>query len=237
MLPRMGRKREPLVCEHIEKLSSDMLEHYPDIIREIVARRHGVYALYKKGRLYYVGLAINLRNRLRAHMRDRHKGLWDTFNVYLTINHRHLKELESLVIRIAKPKGNAQGGKFARSRNLMPKVRKQWRQETQRMLRRLTGRDSDDTDDIESLDHSSPDLAGLVARPFWIRATYKKKAYKARVRRNGTIRLKSRIFDSPSDAARAVVGYAANGWSFWRYERAPGQWIRLREIRRSGGRR
>jgi type I restriction-modification system DNA methylase subunit len=35
-------------------------------------RRHGVYALYRGNRLYYVGLASNLRSRLNTHLRDRH---------------------------------------------------------------------------------------------------------------------------------------------------------------------
>ena len=113
-------RRNPLVCQFVENLSSAALERYADIIRDLVGRQHGVYALYRRDKLYYVGLATNLRGRLRGHLRDRHKGLWDRFSVYLTIDHRHLRELESLVIRIAQPKGNKQRGKFARSENLMP---------------------------------------------------------------------------------------------------------------------
>jgi len=54
----------------------------------------------------------------------------------------------------------------------------------------------------------------------------------ARVRRDGSIRIGGRTFKSPSLAAATCVGHAINGWWFWKYERAPGDWVRLREPRR-----
>src|SRR3989338_8633315 len=103
-------KQKSLVCQHLEKISGDVLGKYKDMIREYVKRRHGVYALYRKNRLQYVGLASNLRSRLATHLRDRLAGTWDHFSVYLTVGDDHLKELESLVLRIASPKGNKQIG-------------------------------------------------------------------------------------------------------------------------------
>jgi hypothetical protein len=38
--------------------------------------------------------------RLKGHLRDCHKGLWDRFSVYLTSDAEHIKELESLLLRI-----------------------------------------------------------------------------------------------------------------------------------------
>jgi len=73
-----------------------------------------VYALYKRSKLYYVGLAKDLK----AHLNDRHGQSWDRFSVYLTIGDEHLKELESLILRIVKPKGNKVKGKFAKSQDL-----------------------------------------------------------------------------------------------------------------------
>ena len=74
-----------LVCQHLEHISRDALETYQRIIKSFVKGRHGIYALYKKDKLYYVGLASNLRNRLKHHLRDRHANRWDRFSVYLTI--------------------------------------------------------------------------------------------------------------------------------------------------------
>ena len=78
-------KRAQLVSQHLENISHEALSKYQDVIRSYVRGRQGIYALYRKNELYYVGLAGNLRSRLRSHLRDRHKKLWDRFSVYLTI--------------------------------------------------------------------------------------------------------------------------------------------------------
>ena len=86
----MARQAQ-LVSQHLENISHEALSKYQDVIRTYVRGRQGIYALYRKNELYYVGLAGNLRSRLRAHLRDRHKKLWDRFSVYLTIGDSHLK--------------------------------------------------------------------------------------------------------------------------------------------------
>jgi hypothetical protein len=115
------QKKNGLVCQHLEHISVRALDQYQSIIRAYVRHREGVYALYRKRRLYYVGLASDLKWRLGAHLKDRHKEKWDSFSVYLTVNDQHLKELESLMLRVIlpKPKGNKQSGKFAMSENLL----------------------------------------------------------------------------------------------------------------------
>lgn len=88
------------------------------MIRDYVKGRQGVYALYKGTRLYYVGLASNLRSRLRAHVKDRHANAWDFFSMYLTVEEEHLRELEALVLRITMPSGNRSKTKFSKSQDL-----------------------------------------------------------------------------------------------------------------------
>ena len=58
------RKLKPLVCQHLENVSRDLLEQNQEIVRQYVRHRQGVYALYRRGKIYYVGLAGNLRSRL-----------------------------------------------------------------------------------------------------------------------------------------------------------------------------
>src|ERR1700722_2365049 len=101
-------KRNPLVCQHLENIAREVLEQRQDIIRQYVRHRQGVYALYRRGEIYYVGLASNLRSRLAHHMKDRHQDSWDRFSVYVTIGDSHIREMESLIIRILKPPGNKQ---------------------------------------------------------------------------------------------------------------------------------
>ena len=130
----MRIKRQPLVCQFLEHASSQVLETHGSHLRDLVGRSHGVYSLYKRDRLYYVGLASNLRGRLDQHLRDRHKGLWDNFSVYLTLDSGFMKELESLVLRIAKPAGNKQRGKFTKAQSLLKTIKRRIKdeQETER---------------------------------------------------------------------------------------------------------
>src|SRR6266849_8532644 len=112
------RKRKPLVWQHLENVSRDLLEQNQEIVRHHLRHRQGVYALYRRGEIYCVGLAGNLRSRLAHHLKDRHHESWDRFSVYLTIGDSHLRALESLILRIVKPAGNKLKGKFAKSEDL-----------------------------------------------------------------------------------------------------------------------
>ena len=72
MAAKKRRQRPALVSAYLEGVSAKALESYQDIIRDLIVREQGFYALYKGKRLYYVGLASNLRRRIRQHLRDRY---------------------------------------------------------------------------------------------------------------------------------------------------------------------
>ncbi len=227
-------KLEHLVCQHLENISSEALEKYQGIIRQYVRRRNGIYALYRGDRLYYVGLAHNLRSRLKTHLRDRHRKLWNRFSVYLTIGSEHMKELESLVLRISKPIGNKVKGKFSRSENLHRLFAKDIRNSQKDEFNQILGRkmiklvlDGKDRKGGKAV------LEKYIQKNLRLRTKYKGKICKASVRRNGIIVLKGRKFYSPSTAGKSIVskGTAVNGWYFWEYERAPGDWVCLNELR------
>lgn len=230
------KRRAQLVCQHLENISRAALEEHQDIVRQFVRSRQGVYALYRKGKLYYVGLATNLRNRLKHHLKDRHGASWDRFSVYLTIGDHHLRELESLMLRVMKPAGNKQKGKFARSEDLFRKFRRAMRLTYQAAIDELLGQTRHTKDDIrpDPKDNGrTPALAEFVTRPMPIRARTRGQTVTARVRRDGRIRFNGKIYNSPSLAGRAARGNkaAVNGWFFWRFERAPGDWVALNHLR------
>jgi hypothetical protein len=115
----MGQaKKGVFFLGHIEEISWKAFENYPEVLREMIRGKSGIYALYHNGNLYYVGLASNLMGRLKAHLKDRHDGHWERFSVYLTADDRNLKELESLLLRITRRSGNAVSGKLSGSKNL-----------------------------------------------------------------------------------------------------------------------
>lgn len=225
-----------LVCQHLENISGEALDKYQSIVRRYVRRRQGVYALYRRGKLYYVGLASNLRSRLKLHLKDRHGGSWDRFSVYLTIKDAHLRELEALILRIVKPAGNKQRARFPRSEDIRRKFARDIRQCQREEFGDIIGKASKPEDEQEETDAQEgrqPVLAGYIKGPLNLRARFKGKLLRARVRRDGRIRFARKLYDSPSAAGTvACGGKRCGGWTFWEYERARGDWVRLDELRR-----
>ena len=220
-------KSKSLVCQHLENLSRSALEEHQDLIREYVRHRHGVYALYRRGKLYYVGLASNLRTRLAHHLKDRHHESWDRFSVYLTIGDSHLRELESLILRIARPAGNKQKGKFAKSEDLRRRFKRDWYAEM-RLPKPIR-----QTRPASKVDGRKPVLAQYLNGPKVLRTHYKGKTLRAFVRKSGLIWFGGKSFTSPSQAgAHAQKRRSCNGWVFWQYERAPGDWVLLDNLRK-----
>ena len=227
-------KRTPLVCQQLENISREALGKYQNIIRQYVRRRYGVYALYRRGKLQYVGLASNLRSRLSRHLRDRHQDSWDRFSVYLTIGDTHLKELEALILRIVKPAGNKVKGKFAKCEDIRKKFARDVRQRQRNELKSLLGKGSVEEKNKKDAQGSKKTImANYVKSPIKLQAVFKGNTLMARVRRDGLIRFRRKIYSSPSLAAAAACKRpTCNGWTFWRYERAPGDWVRLNELRK-----
>src|SRR6266496_1008783 len=217
----MRRSKKPkLVSQYLESISSEAFEKHADVIRRFVRGRNGVYALYRRGKLYYSGLASDLRGRLRQHSRDRHKQLWDTFSVYLTIGDQHLRELESLILRVAQPPGNRQLGKFSGAQNLNrafgAEIARKQRAERDRILGRESLRE---------------EIKQGLTRSRRIRGRFKGKFVKARLRADNRVRMKGKLYTSPSAAASTIRKGPTNRWSFWHYERGPGDWVPIDELR------
>ena len=127
------------MSQYLEGLSSDVFELYQDLIKQYARGRHGIYALYRNDRLYYVGLAQNMPSRVRTHLRDRHRRLWNRFSIYLTIDDRHMRELEALLLRITPTPGNKMKGSFAKAENLRAKLTREIRARQQAELDDLIG--------------------------------------------------------------------------------------------------
>ncbi len=227
-------KQKKLVLQHLEKISWRVLEDYPKIIKEMIHGKSGVYALYRKDKLYYVGLATNLMGRLKTHLKDRHHGAWDRFSVYLTVHDEHIKELESLILRISNPTGNKTGGKFSESNNLRSTLNQE-----------IKGFDADKRAALicgkieiqrrKSKMHKSKGtkiLVGIANKRIPLRAKYKGEEYRATLRIDGMIGYNGEKYPSPSAAGRAIIKRACNGWWFWHYKNEKGEWVRLDEIRK-----
>ncbi len=244
------RKSRGLVIGHLERISSNVFERYRRLITDLVGGKHGIYALYRNDNLYYVGLATNLRGRVNQHLRDRHKGKWTHFSLYLARSERHMKELESLALRIADPKGNKVRGRLKGAIDLRPGLKKKLRQEALREIGILMGDGKKAAEKPLKKRKSAKmvaagkkaaatrrksgkniSLKGKISSKS-LRRKYKGKMYYCWVLPSGRIKHDGKIYDTPSAAARAVRRKTTNGWNFWRYKKSKGKWVLLAELRK-----
>ena len=231
-----------ILRHHLEYLSGEVFEEYPEVVRELIRGRSGVYALYRGVRLYYVGLATNLMTRVKHHFKDRHQRRWDHFSVYLTDDSDHMRELESLLLRIANPPGNQIVGRLGKSGDLHDDFERRAQElEATRLSRLLgTGRGSKGhkvSKGPKSSKGAAPASRGSATggKVFvLLRRTYKGKAFKAYLRADGTVKLGHKVYSSPSGAACAVVGRTANGWTFWKRLDESRNWVPLDSLRKKG---
>ncbi len=231
----MPGRKDRLVREHLENVAGDVLGDYPKIIESLAGGRNGIYALYRGDRLYYVGLATDLRLRLKQHLRDRLSNKWDRFSVYVTADDRHLHEIEALILRIGKPRGNRTRPRLPGSQSLGPElrrlVRERQRQQADHIIGRTAGKGGGPQRDRGKRRSTRLPLSQSVKRQRNIRLVHEGKTHVAKVHPDGTIHYRGREFTSPSGAAGAIMGVSVNGWRVWEYQRRPGKWAPLRRLR------
>ncbi len=113
-----------LVRGFLEKKDRKGFELLLPRYREVIGDSSGIYALYKGDKLYYVGLAQNLLNRVDWHTRDRHRNRWDKVSFFVIEKHKYSKDIETVILRIAEPRGNGTRGKFEGHHELQDRLNK-----------------------------------------------------------------------------------------------------------------
>jgi len=247
----MRRTRgDGLIESHLERISHETLDRHFRAIAEEIGTSHGLYALYLGERLYYVGIASDLKGRVRRHLADRHRRRWDRFSLYLVRRREHIRDLESLLIRIARPQGNRQRGTLQNAQSLRERIMKRARAAEEARLQAMFGDESPRIRPRRSAParpvrrrrqvssiHGRLSLAGLLdADRTPLRAEYKGQTYAAIALADGRIRFRGRFFDSPSGAGTAATGGPIDGWHFWKYRPAGGEWTPLDHLRNAPGR-
>lgn len=139
MVRHKSRPRTGLLQGILENVRSDAFDEIPDMIAELLGGEAGIYVLYKDTELYYVGLAKNLKYRLQEHKKDRHAGKWNKFSIFKVKKVRYLKDLETLVLRISRPKGNRVMGRVSTHLELGSKFRHMLRRKRRSITRIYRG--------------------------------------------------------------------------------------------------
>jgi len=238
------RKSRPIVTGHLEKISSGVFEDYPEQITGLTEGTQGVYALYRRQKLYYIGLASDLKRRIKWHLKDKHKGKWDRFSLYIIRKTDHIREVESVVVRIAEPRGNQQRGRLGGSKNLVRKLDAaiKERQKEERIVMLGDGKGKAARKKVKKRRKKAKGkkgerpLRGLLRDWQRIYATYKGKDYKAKVLHSGSIKFGGKLYRTPTGAANAIIKRGAvDGWYFWKYKDKNGKLVYIDQLRKKRG--
>jgi hypothetical protein len=183
-----------------------------------------------------VGLASKLGSRLNAHLRDRHKSSWDRFSIFLTIKDQHIKEIESLLLQIARPIDNKVGGRPIGSRDMRNAMRRAIRDKQRAEADILIGRPGAKRGVKRLLEEheTAVELAALLPKGARLRGMRSGKTFIGRASRSGKVKFNGKWYPSLSAAGSAAMKRPVNGWYFWRAERSRGNWVKLNEIRTAG---
>jgi hypothetical protein len=212
-----------LVTQSLEHISKDVFSKYASLITKLVEKSSGVYALYDEEELYYVGKATQLRRRVKQHLKDRHDASWTHFSIYLIGNDDHIAEIESLLVRIANPKGNAIKPRGKDSREMRKQLEILIKQKHREELAGLFSKK-----EVKLKEDEKKTLKRLVVKRTPLYRTYKGKEYKAILSPSGRIVFKGQKFETPTAAAKKITKWAAvNGWRFWYIKNDANEWVKL----------
>ena len=238
MAKKKAKRTRSIITGHLEKIGAKVFDDFSSAITDLIKGHQGIYALFKNDRLYYVGLARNLKSRINAHNKDRHQNKWTHFSLYIIRKEDHIKEIESLVLRIAYPKGNKVRGKLKQSKDIRPLLKRRLEDEWIILLDGIIGNKNRPAGKIKKRMNKKTGgkpLQGLLRDDQRIYCSYKGKDYVARVMPSGTIKMipSGQCFDSPSMAGIAVTKKKTmNGWRFWKYKDKTGELVYIDKLRK-----
>jgi hypothetical protein len=105
-------KRGSLIHYALDGIKRESFEVIKRELASLLKHRAGVYALYQNDKLVRVGLGTNIYWRLKGHAQSK-KLVWNTASLFVigADNLKYLRDLETAIVRIAKPKYNNQQGR------------------------------------------------------------------------------------------------------------------------------
>lgn len=117
--------------DNIKRTSFDVIKRE---LKDTLKGKIGVYALYKRDKLVRVGLATNMFGRLKGHSENL-KLNWDNASLFVIgeKNLKYLRDLETAIVRIAKPKYNSQQGRVMDDRYLARFLRRRVKEKKRKL--------------------------------------------------------------------------------------------------------
>lgn len=132
------------VLDDIKRESFDVVKRE---LRGVLRKRSGIYALYKKGTVVKVGLGTNIYWRVKGHAKSK-KIDWDTASLFIIRNIKYLRDVETAVNRIAKPKYSVQRGRVG-DEHYFKRILKKRVNEKKRRLRKESSKKDKELQKLE----------------------------------------------------------------------------------------
>ena len=208
----------------LENISKDIFKKYPDVISEMIGEKHGVYALYNRGKLCYVGKAIDLKRRVTQQLSRRR---WSHFSLFLTKKSMYIDDIEPFLIAISKPKGNKVKPKLEirkLNRELEQKIKIKQYNERKKFFGQKSKK-------LSLKIHQKISKSKMI-NPFGKRkrifAKYKGKEYRANFLISGKVKFKNKPYSSLTSAALIITkGIRVNGRRFWHVKDENREWVKI----------
>jgi|ERR1035437_9560519 hypothetical protein len=98
-------KKGSLIKWPLENIKAESFDVINKELKQILGKHPGIYAFYYNKKLVKVGMASELHRRMNSQWKDK-KLKWNNFSIFVIRNIKFLRDLETTIVRIAKPKGN-----------------------------------------------------------------------------------------------------------------------------------
>ena len=137
-------KRGSLIHFALDGIKRESFDVIRTELKNLLKRRAGVYALYRNDKLVRVGLGTNIYWRLKGHAKSK-KLVWNTASLFIIgqKNLRYLRDLETAIVRIAKPEYNDQKGRVRDEHYLERLLRKSVRLKRKKLHDRRKQKDKE----------------------------------------------------------------------------------------------
>lgn len=137
-------KRGSLIHYALDGIKRESFEVIKTELATLLKHRAGVYALYENDKLVRVGLGRNIYWRLKGHAKSK-KLVWNTASLFIIgeKNLKYLRDLETAIVRIAKPKYNKQKGRVRHEHYLKRLLRQSVKLKRKRLHERRKRKDKE----------------------------------------------------------------------------------------------
>jgi hypothetical protein len=154
-------KRGSLIHFALDGIKRESFEVIKTELASLLKKRAGVYALYQNDKLVRVGLGTNIYWRLKGHSKSK-KLRWNTASLFIIgeKNLKYLRDLETAIVRIAKPKYNDQQGRIRDEHFLERLLRKSVKLKRKKLHARRKQKDKE----LKELEYEIDKIEKVVSR-------------------------------------------------------------------------